>query len=227
MNKPIQLTDFYRIIIGEVPLEFYLELFIRLILLYIVALVAIRMIGQRMAAQLSKNELAALVSIAAAIGVALQAPDKGLLPAVLIVIIIVGISRAVAVRASRNQQFEKISQGNIAILVEDSVFCLSAMNRSKISKERVCAQLRAEQVKQLGEVKRLYLEANGEFSIHKENIAKPGLSIVPDWDEELRKEQEKAEHWHSCSNCGYTKKRAHFEVTCKYCEENKWITAVK
>jgi uncharacterized membrane protein YcaP (DUF421 family) len=130
-------------------------------------------------------------------------------------------------RAARNQKFEKSSQGNVENLVEDAVFCLSAMHHSKISKERLCAQLRSEQIKQLGEVKRLYLEANGEFSIRKEKSAKPGLSIVPDWDTELRNTQEKSERHHACINCGFTQGPTQLESICKYCHGKEWTIAVK
>src|SRR3982751_4387872 len=115
MNKNIHLSDISRILIGEVPPEFFIEIVIRLFLMYLVALIAMRLMGKRLTAQLSRNELTALVSIAAAIGVAIQAPDKGVLPVLIIVIAIILISRLIAWRTSINQKFEKIVQGNIAV----------------------------------------------------------------------------------------------------------------
>jgi uncharacterized membrane protein YcaP (DUF421 family) len=227
MSKEIKLNDFTRILVGEVPAEFYIELLIRLTITFIVALVAMRLIGKRMAAQLSRNELAALVSIAAAIGVVIQAPDRGLLPAILIAFLIVLIGRWIATRAAKNKKFEKISQGNIAVLVKDSVLQLQTMESVRISKERVFAQLRSDEVKTLGEVKRLYIEANGRFSLIKEEPIKPGLSIVPDWDEDMVKEQETIRDKLVCVTCGFTKKQSFTEKQCPYCHSLRWTHARK
>jgi len=53
------------------------------------------------------------------------------------------------------------------------------------------AQLRGEGVKQLGEVKRLYFEANGSFSLIKKDHPQPGLIIIPGFDKELSEAQNK------------------------------------
>ncbi|HEX9980967.1 MAG TPA: hypothetical protein VGB50_10440 [Flavobacterium sp.] len=45
------------------------------------------------------------------------------------------------------------------------------------------------------------MEANGEFSVIKNTDTKPGLSIVPEWDREMRDRQKK-ENISVCTDCG-------------------------
>jgi uncharacterized membrane protein YcaP (DUF421 family) len=227
MNKDIRISDIQRILIGDVPAEFFIEIVLRLVIVYFIALLTMRFMGKRMTAQLSRNELTALVSIAAAIGVAIQAPDKGVIPALVIVAIIILIGRFMAWRTSVNQNFERNSQGNIQLLVKDSVLQLHLMEKVKLSKERVFAQLRSEEIKTLGAVKRFYMEANGQFSLIKEEPSKVGLSIVPDWDNSMRSEQERSNNKQACDSCGFIKEQSFESGECPNCHANHWTIAVK
>jgi uncharacterized membrane protein YcaP (DUF421 family) len=224
--EDIHITDLKRILVGEVPAEFYIELLIRVLVVYIVALIAIRVMGKRMAGQLSKNELAALVSIAAAVGVSVQAPDRGLFAAMVVVSVIVIVSKLMAIIASKNKKFERLSQGTATVFVENATLQLKNMKKVRVSTERVFSQLRSEQIKHLGEVKRLYMEANGKFSLLKEEQPKPGLSILPDWDEDFKNEQKKQSQ-SVCKTCGHLSEQIETEKSCPNCNEKNWTNAVK
>lgn len=228
MQQETDLTDISRILFGEVPGEFFIEIIIRLIIMYIIALVTLRFMGKRMAAQLSRNELAALVSVSAAIGVSIQAPDRGLLPSFVIAIVIILVGRFMSWRAYKNRRFEERTQGKLSVLVEDAVLQLETMTQVRISKERIFAQLRSEDLKNLGEVKRLYMEANGTFSLVKAVSSKPGLSLVPDWDTDLRNEQKKLDNLKACATCGYLEDRSkdRKDGSCKSCKTTDWTDAV-
>src|SRR6059058_5518901 len=102
--EDIKLGDWHRILFGEAPPEFFIELIIRSFFIFLLLIVSMRLLGRRIAAQLSRIEMIALFSLAAAIGVPLQAPDRGLLPAVVISVIVVGIGRLIAALACRNQR---------------------------------------------------------------------------------------------------------------------------
>jgi uncharacterized membrane protein YcaP (DUF421 family) len=226
MEQQIKITDLPRILIGEVPADFFVELLIRLLVAFFLALITMRLMGKRMAAQLSRNELTALVSVAAAIGVSIQAPDRGVLPSVVIALVIILSSRGTAWWSVKNSRFEQASQGKYSILVKDAVLQTHEMEKIRLSRERVFAQLRSKELKNLAEVKRLYMESGGKFSLIKQS-ARAGLSLIPEWDKELREEQEKAEDYQSCSNCGLTIERQKEKRPCSNCSKNQWETAIK
>jgi uncharacterized membrane protein YcaP (DUF421 family) len=96
----IHLSDWQRILLDQVPGEFYIELVIRAIVVYLVLMISIRAMGKRMSSQLSRNELAALVSLAAAIGVPMMAANSGLLPSVTVALVVVGVQRFIAAARS-------------------------------------------------------------------------------------------------------------------------------
>jgi len=200
--EEINIFDLQRIFFGEVPASFFIEVIIRTAVIYIILIISMRVMGQRMLSQLGRNEMAAMVSLAAAIGVPLQSPDRGLLPVFIIAAIIITFQRNISKAASRNEWFEKLTQGNISNLVEDGKLDLQAMKNSRISKERLFAELRGSEVVHLGMVKRLYLEANGSFTLVEAIEPKPGLSILPEWDEPFKAVKERLQTEMVCSRCG-------------------------
>jgi len=71
------LDQWSRILLGEIPPGFLLEVLFRLIVIYLILMVSMRLLGKRMASQLSRNDMAAMVSLAAAIGGALMLETTG------------------------------------------------------------------------------------------------------------------------------------------------------
>ncbi len=221
----IHIDDWARIMVGNVPWTFYIESIIRLLFIYTLLMVAIRVMGKRMSATLGRNELAAVVVLAAAIGAPIQAPERGLIPALLIAIIVVLTERAISALAFKNQKFEKYTQGNVSVLIRDGVLDLRAMERARISRDRLFAELRSKEIRHLGAVERFYLEACGDFSMIGNKDIKPGLSVLPEWDTDFNAEQEKDMQVRVCNHCGNT--RAGASDKCSNCAHSDWINAIK
>ena len=221
----IRLGDLSRMFIGEAPGAFYIEIIIRTILIYIILIAAMRIMGRRMASQLSRIEMAAMVSLAAAIGVPLQAPDRGLLPALVIAIVVVSIERAISYFAAKNEKFEEVTQDDLDMLVEDGVLKIERMQRTRITKDRACAHLRSEKITHLGCVQRLYIEANGSFTLVKNPDPQPGLNIIPAWDKDFVNEL-KVTDVIVCKNCGKRREEQDVNDTCSNCTSNEWDNAV-
>ena len=68
MSSPIVLGDWSRILRGESSWWFVPEAVLRLFVLYWMLVWSLRLMGRRISSALSRNELLALVSLAAAIG---------------------------------------------------------------------------------------------------------------------------------------------------------------
>ena len=198
---------------------------IRSIVIYLLLISSMRLLGQRMASQLSRIEMAAMVSLAAAIGVPLQTPERGLLPAVIIALVVVCVARIISYYSSRNQKFEKTTQDDLDILVKDGVLNIPLMKRTRITRERLFAQLRSEGITNLGAVRRLYFKANGSFSLIQNIDPKPGVCILPDWDHDFVSELEmRAELF--CLNCGNQKDPQEERNECPKCGESIWKNGI-
>lgn len=225
-----QLWDWTRILIGEVPAIFLFEVVLRVIVIYIILIVSMRVMGKRMSAMISRNEMIAMVSLAAAVGIPIQDPQNGMLPAVLIAIVVIGIQRFVSTRTMKNPRFESTVVGSTGPLVRDGQLVLENMRKSKISRERLLTEFRVEEVYNLGKIQRTFLEANGNFSIYQfeEGTECDGLCILPSWDKEFLDEMEVAENKYACGGCGNViKKESKPEENCGNCGQVQWFKAIK
>jgi hypothetical protein len=84
------LLDWRRILMGDAPWNFLLEVIGRGAVVYLVLLLFMRLLGRRIVAQMSISELAVILMLGACIGLPLQAPLQGLVPplAVLVAVLI-------------------------------------------------------------------------------------------------------------------------------------------
>jgi len=225
--EEIKLSDWQRILIGGVPGSFFVEVVIRAIVIFILLVVCMRLLGRRMAGQVNRIELIALFSLAAAIGVPLQAPDRGILPAFIIAFVVVMVGKLVTVLAFRHQPFESFAEDEYATLIIDGELQLGPMKKTRLTIERLYAQLRSDGIRHLGEVKRLYFEANGSFSLVRNEQPVPGLSIIPYYDEELFREQKQSKQC-VCDDCGHKQTdQAERMGECENCGNNRWVAAIE
>jgi uncharacterized membrane protein YcaP (DUF421 family) len=184
--------------------------------------------GKRMSSQLSRNELAALVSLAAAVGIPMMTPDRGLLAALVIAFILIAIQRLIAKKGFKSEKFEHFSQGNVSTLVSDGVVDMNELERVSLSHERVFGQLRSQGVLQLGVVARLYMEASGTFTLVRSKKPTAGLSVLPPWDDPLRDCFREHREQQVCVQCGLPQKTVgHLYHKCPNCGSQKWVTAVE
>jgi len=223
--EEIRFSDWGRILFGEVPPSFFIEVVIRTIIVFLLLIISMRLFGRRMSAQINRVEMVALFSLAAAIGVPLQTPDRGILPAIIIAIVVVLIGRMVAAIAFGNERMEARIEDRLTILANDGMVDMKKMEGTKLTLERLYAQLRKEGVRHMGEVRRLYLEANGSFSIVKEQNPSWGLCILPHNDPDFISEQSKCDE-EVCTRCGKKKKDNGGSDACTNCHNKYWENAI-
>src|SRR4051812_47264131 len=104
MEQNFKPFDLSRLLIGENPGWFLLEVVLRICIIYLILLIAMRLLGKRVAAQMSVSELAVIVTLGAAVGVPMQVPDRGMLPAVLILAVAICFQRGLSYWGFRNPQ---------------------------------------------------------------------------------------------------------------------------
>ncbi|MFL5788658.1 MAG: DUF421 domain-containing protein [Flavisolibacter sp.] len=221
----IHFGDWSRILIGDVPASFFIEALIRVVILYLLLIVSMRLMGKRISSGLTRNEMVAIVSLAAAIGVPLQSPDRGIFPAFIIALVVIIIERLTAKWSSKSEKFEQYSQGHISELVKQGTMQIENMKKARISRERVISQLRSKSIRNLGMVKRFFLEAGGSFTVIKEEEPLAGLCLIPEWDENYLKNKVKFAEESVCFNCGKLKENKN-EENCVNCGQSHWVKAI-
>jgi uncharacterized membrane protein YcaP (DUF421 family) len=229
-KQDIHLDDWKRILFGQAPPEFLLEVFIRTFILYIILLIVVRLLGKRMAGQLTILEFAVMLTIGAIVSASMQLPDKGILQGVWLLLCILALQRGITLIGYYNNRFENLIQGQVSLIVKNGVLQLNVMASERISREQVFAQLRLSKIFNLGDVERMYLEACGVYSIYKSDQSKPGLDILPKNDDGISHQLTHLPGRQNiseivCSNCGFLQQHNGPPV-CSNCSETKWQEAI-
>jgi uncharacterized membrane protein YcaP (DUF421 family) len=228
MNQGQQIHpfDWRRLLIGQAPAGFILEIAVRALVIYVVLLVAMRLMGKRTASQLTLTELAVVVTLGAAVGVPMQTPERGLLAGFVVLGVALIFQRAVNALGFRSGRITRMVEGDVSILIKDGVLDLRAMKVSGMAREQIFSALRTSGMQQLGQVRRLYLEASGQFSVLPTRSPRPGLSIVPTQDAEIRDLQERAHGQWACQACGYVARNGDDPgFPCEHCGQTRWTHA--
>lgn len=225
----IHLSDIKRILIGQAPPEFLIETFFRTIIIYFLLLLIVRWLGKRMSGQLTIMEMAVMLTIGAIVSVPMQVPDRGLFQGLLLLLCTLLFQRGISLIGFRSGKFEDIIHGKTSLLVKDGILQLPQMKEDRISHQQLYEQLRQENILNLGEVERVYLEAEGLFSVFKFEDPKPGLSLLPPDDHDLKSLFKPALSANNsalsvCTNCGFVKDETN--SACNTCGFDKWTKAV-
>jgi len=224
-----ELWDWMRILMGGVPAVFLIEVLIRILIIYLLLVLSMRMMGKRMSAIISRNEMIAMISLAAAIGIPIQDPTKGMVPPLIIAGVVIGMQRLIAAKTMNNPGLEQTVVGDIGTMALEGRLDLENMQKSRISRERMLTEFRVKGIISLGRVQRAYLEANGSFTIYlHEDEEKEGLCILPDWDEDYLSELTYLDDTFACSRCGNLEKaESQPSKACNQCKNDQWEKAIK
>jgi len=224
-KEDIRLDDLQRIFIGNAPVEFLAEVFIRTLCVYVMLLIVVKLLGKRMSGQLTITEMAVLIMLGAIVGSPIQIPDRGILTSMLILICTLSFQQFINRWSFKNEKFEQLLLGRSGMLVKNGVLQLDQMRKERVSTQQIFALLRAHRITQLGQVKRIYLEACGIFSVFKNPEPQPGLSIFPNEDQKIfNSYQNKSDNQFACKNCGNLSGKP--DLPCKVCGHIHWLIAI-
>lgn len=224
--KHVNLDDWHRTLLGGLPWSFLGEVVVRASFIYILLMFAMRGLGKRVAAQLTVFELSVVVALAATVGVPLEAANKGLLPPVIILLVVIALQRILSELTFRYRRFDWLSSGEVVPLVQDGRLLLDQLKKAALSRERLYAVLRSTRLQHLGQIRALYLEASGAFSLVRSEPAMPGLSILPSFESGLRQEARLSDRF-VCVSCGALDPGSGRPRTpCPACAATAWVEAV-
>jgi uncharacterized membrane protein YcaP (DUF421 family) len=224
-KEEIHLDDIHRILFGQTPPIFLVEVMIRTLVIYIFLLFVVRALGKRMSGQLTIMEMAVMLTLGAIVSIAMQIPDRGVVLSMFVLLCTLVFHRGLGKLGFKSTRIEDITQGQLSVLVKDGVLQLDEMEKCSISRQQLFAELRGSQIYNLGKVKRVYLEACGLFTIFQTEQDKPGLTVLPPDDQDIFKSQHHVELI-ACINCGLVHKITDEKSPCADCGHDKWVDAV-
>lgn len=180
METAISAFDIERMLIGDEPPLFLLEIVFRTLVIYAYSLVLIRWLGGRAVGQLSLVEVLLIIALGSAVGDAMFYPDVPLVHALLVITTVVFANKGLDFLMDRSERIEDFIDGHPTIAVRDGVVDAGFLASSFLSRDELFQELRKQGVRNLKEVDRAYLERDGTVSVFKTNASRAsGLRIEP------------------------------------------------
>lgn len=224
----IQVFDWKRMLIGDEPPLFLLEIAFRTTVIYLYAMLLLRWLGSRTIGQLSTIEFLLVIALGSAVGDAMFYPDVPLLHALLVITVVVVANKGLDILIARNATAERAIDGIPEEAVRDGSICRDFLDSTTLSENELFQQLREHGIEQLGEVAHAYVETDGVLTVFKTRQPRPGLPIVPPWEIEPPAEVKPREigaddHPLACKRCGTIAEPG--ATTCACCDHDVWIRA--
>ncbi|WP_274630874.1 DUF421 domain-containing protein [Arvimicrobium flavum] len=228
MDQAIHIFDWERMLFGEEPPLFLLEIAFRTAIVYGYALVLLRWLGSRTIGQLSTIEFLLVIALGSAVGDAMFYPDVPLLHALLVITVVVVANKGLDILIANSASAERAIDGIPEEAVRDGVICREFLEGNALSRNELFQQLREHGVEHLGEVAHAYIETDGALTVFKAKDNRPGLPVMPPWEIEEPTEMEPAERHQypcpvACKRCGTI---ADLDAAaCSYCSHDVWVPA--
>lgn len=206
---------------------FLLETILRTLIMFIMILVSLRLLGKRGVKQLSIFELVVIISLGSAAGDPMFYKDVGILPAVIVFAMIVGLYSIITYMIGKNKKFERLMEGKPICLIKDGVFSVQNFAKEALGEDEFFAELRMQGVSQLGQIEEAIVESSGNISLFyfPDEEVKYGLPIMPDSLDSWISQISDTDNY-SCIFCGYTEKLSPtLKHTCPECKKSKWVKA--
>src|ERR1700712_3200819 len=225
-KEDIHLGDLARILFGEAPPLFLLEVFVRTLIVYVFLLYILRWLGKRMSGQLTIMELSVMLTLGAIVSASMQIPDHGILEGFLLLLCALSFQRGISYLGVLSAKFEKLTQGKAGMLIKDGVLEVATLKEFRISRQQIFAQLRNQKIYNLGAVERMYLEASGMYSVYKAEKPRPGLSVLPPDDPAIGSILIQVTGSMACQSCGYVQSTEQIPA-CNSCGCEEGTPAIK
>jgi len=215
------------LLMGGEDWSFLPETVLRTLIMFIVILISLRLLGKRGVKQLSVFELVVIIGLGSAAGDPMFYKDVGILPAIIVFSMVVGLYSLVTYFIGKNKNFEKLIEGKPVCLIKDGIFSIDNFQKETLGEDEFFAELRMQSVSQLGQIEEAIEESSGNISLffYPDEEVKYGLPIMPDALKATQKKINDTDHY-SCIFCGYTEKlKPIAKYACPECKKWEWIKA--
>lgn len=171
--------DLQRLLIGDAPPLFLVEILLRVGIIYLYTLLCLRWIGGRSVAQLSLVEFLLVVALGSAVGDGMFYPEVPLLHCLLVISFVVALCKGLDALARRFRRAKRLLDGHPVRVVHEGAMEPAGLAARDMSPAELAAFLRMEGVRNLGEIRAAYLEPMGHLSLFRRAEPQPGLRIEP------------------------------------------------
>lgn len=146
---------------------------IRTIILYVLIIIAVRVMGKRQISDLQTSELVVTLLISNIASIPMQNTAQPLLSGCIPMLVLVTCEIVISVLMMKNSRFRKIICGKPQIVVQYGKPVQKQLKRLRISTEDLSEQLRQAGVFKMSDVQFAIVETNGKMSVLKDPKCEP------------------------------------------------------
>src|SRR3954463_6332856 len=138
-QSPPKFGEWHRLLFGDAPPAFLVEVVIRTLVVFIVLLVLARFLGKRMNGQLTITEMAVMLTLGAIAASGMQIPQRGILQALFVLILACVFQRSLTLLEMKSRRLEAKLQGSASLLVKNGVIELPGLKSARVSRDQLFA----------------------------------------------------------------------------------------
>ncbi len=224
----MEIFEWGRLSMGELPGIFLLEVIFRAAIMFIVLLITLRVAGKRGVKQLSVFETVIIIALGSAAGDPMFYEDVGIIPAVFVFTVVIMLYRFVTYLTGKFEWFEHFIEGKTVCLVQEGKFSFVKFEKESLAHDEFFSELRIKSIEHLGQVKYAFLEPSGELSVffYPDDEVKYGLPLIPELFN-MKSKVIPSEGKYSCARCGNTRQQQPGTIHCEVCGKEEWVAAIK
>jgi len=162
---PIIPFDWQRLFIGNEPPLYFLEIVVRVILIYSFTVIVLRYMGKRGQRQMSPFELVLVIALGSATGDSMFYPEVPIFYAWLIILVMVGLDRLLSELQFHNKAINTFLEGTPRLLVRRGKILEEGLRKEQLREDELMALLREQKIADTGEVEYAFLEQTGNLGI--------------------------------------------------------------
>lgn len=226
ITEEIAKLNWQGILYGNTSTAFLVELGIRLVIVLIALSLVVLIAGRQPVARMSTGQLVGALALSAVLAASLFVSSVGIIPLASVLIALLFFQFLLSGSKQSSKNTETNNPEKVVTLVEDGRLKFETMKRRGISHENIYAYLRTEGIEHLGQVRRVYWEVNGKFSVFRTQHSRPGLAILPENEKDLVHEMAVPGTF-ACADCGNIMvSESAPQVRCTRCAQLSWTEAV-
>ena len=157
---------------------------IRTVILYIFAIVSIRVMGKRQIGELQPSDLVITLLISQIISIPIQDTDIPLVNTIIPILLLVGFEILTSVFNMKSIKFRSFMQGNPVVIINDGNLNQQLLKDLRFTVDDLLESLRQKDVFDISQVQYAIVETNGQLSV----LLKPEYDMVTRDDLKLESE---------------------------------------
>lgn len=180
--EPVTPLDLHRLFIGDQPPLYFLEIIIRVVLIYGFAVLMLRFMGKRGQRQMSTFEYVVIIALGSATGDSMFYPEVPILYAWLVIVVIIFLNYVTATLQIHSKSVNSFLEGDPRMMIREGKIIKESLEKEKLRREELMQLLREHEIEDTGEIQYAFLERTGNLGLfrHEKKEKVKGESTYPD-----------------------------------------------